>query len=115
MLLVDDHDDFRILMHHYLSSEGVGELDSAPDGETALLMVGMHRYDLILLDLQMPRMDGYQLARTLRRQGFTRPILAITAHAMSRHRAQALEAGCDALYTKPVTLPVLREAIRGYL
>lgn len=113
--MVDDHDDFRVLMHHYLSAANVGKLDSAADGATALRMVGLHSYDLILLDLQMPCMDGYELARTLRRTGFTRPILAITAHAMVQHRAQALEAGCDALYTKPVNLPVLREAILGHL
>src|SRR5690606_24398434 len=115
MLLVDDHEDLCVLMHHYLTVSDVGELHTAPDGETALKMVGNGPYDLILLDLQMPLMDGYELTRTLRRTGYSRPIIAITAHAMTQHRSQALEAGCDALYTKPIDLPVLREAILGYL
>lgn len=115
MLLVDDHDDFRVLMHHYLSTAKVCDLETAPDGETALSMVASCAYDLILIDLQMPLMDGYELARKLRRAGYARPIIAITAHAMVQHRSQALEAGCDALYTKPVDLPVFREAILGYL
>ncbi len=113
VLLVDDHEDFRVLMSHFVKSAEVGVLDTAPDAETALKMVDAQPYDLILLDLQMPRMDGYELARTLRRSGFRQPILAVTAHAMHQHRALAIDAGCDALYTKPVNLPVLRDAILG--
>lgn len=115
MLLVDDHEDFRVLMRHFVATAEVGDLDTAPDAETALKLVQSQSYDLILLDLQMPRMDGYELTRALRRSGYSRPIIAVTAHAMLQHRAQALEAGCDALYTKPVNLPVLRDAILGYL
>lgn len=115
MLLVDDHEDFRVLMQYFVASAKVGDLDTAPDAATALKLVDSRPYDLILLDLQMPRMDGYELARILRRGGYSRPIIALTAHAMLQHRAQALEAGCDALYTKPVNLPALRDAILGYL
>lgn len=115
MLLVDDHDDYRALMRHFLSSEESIHLDLAPNAEAALALVEINAYDLILLDIQMPGIDGYQLTRTLRTKGFQRPIIAVTAHAMPIHKQRALEAGCDALYTKPVPLPVIREAIFGYL
>jgi signal transduction histidine kinase/HPt (histidine-containing phosphotransfer) domain-containing protein/ActR/RegA family two-component response regulator len=111
VLLAEDSDDNRRLIVYHLTRAGA-TVDIATNGELAFAMLqtaaSRHcRYDLLLTDMQMPIMDGYSLARSLRADGSTIPIVALTAHAMAEDRAKCLEAGCNDYAAKPIDPPRL--------
>lgn len=100
ILVVDDTFDNQELLKHYLL-ESNAIVDSASNGLEAVQKATLHKYDIILMDIQMPGMDGLQATSTLRAQGCTTPILALTAHAMPVDRTRCLESGCNDYLSKP--------------
>ena len=121
VLYVDDGADNRRLISFILRKAGL-QNELAENGQEALDRVeraeGEGRpFDLILMDLQMPVLDGFEATRRLRARGFDRPIIAVTAHALDEERTRALEAGCDQFVTKPISrrelLAVLVERLKN--
>ena len=110
ILVVDDSPDNRELMNIYLKREGA-KIDSAGDGESAVKMALKNDYDVVLMDIQMPGLDGYQALAQLRSMKFKKPVLALTAHAMKEEKTRALAAGFSDHISKPVNYSELVEAI----
>lgn len=102
LLLAEDNPDSRRLMAFRLESEG-HEVCAVDDGELALeaIRASGGAFDAVLLDMQMPKRDGFEVARELRQQGFEQPIIALTAHTFPGDREQCLAAGCSDYLAKP--------------
>lgn len=115
ILLVEDVQDNRDLVVQILESEYT--VIEARDGLEGLDKARAYRPDLILLDLALPKMDGWETARRIKSDPDLKqiPIVALTAYAMEGDEAQALEAGCDAYVPKPVLPKDLRERVREVL
>ncbi len=101
ILIVDDSPDNRLLISFMLKKLGL-KVDTAFDGKNALDMAAVTKYDLILMDLQMPVMGGYEAVLNLRQSGFNKPIIALTAHAMKDEKDKCLASGFSAYLTKPI-------------
>jgi len=103
ILLIEDNEQNRYLATFLLESRGYSVV-AAEDGRRAIELATDLRPDLILLDIQLPAMDGYAVARELRRRESTRcaPIVAVTSYAMVGDREKALAAGCDGYLEKPI-------------
>ncbi len=102
VLVVDDNQVNRLLVVRVLSHAGF-DVEEAADGSEALACCEPEQeYDLIVLDMQMPVMDGFEAARVLRGRGYRGAILALTANVMAEDRRRCLEAGCDEFLGKPV-------------
>ncbi|MGB4592230.1 MAG: response regulator [Coriobacteriia bacterium] len=116
VLLVEDNPQNRYLVTFLLENTGY-EVVTAEDGEEALAAVEEHVPDLILMDVQLPRMDGYEATRRIKADTRFRdtPLVALTAHSMKGDRAKALEAGCDDYITKPVDAEQLLRTIKTLL
>ncbi len=119
ILLADDSQDNQLLIGAYLK-ETPYRLDTAENGEIAVRMFASTRYDLILMDMQMPVMDGYEATREIRRsegeRGMSRtPIIALTASALKEDERKSLESGCDVHVPKPVKKSAMLAAIRNAL
>ena len=113
VLLVDDNEVNRLIAHQLLKGVGVVVME-AENGQVALERAESFEPDLILMDIQMPVMDGYTATKTLRRSGFTCPIIAMTAHAMAEERARCLSVGMDDHITKPIAPELLYRALREW-
>ena len=116
ILLVEDNDMSRDMLSRRLQRKG-HEILMAGDGMQAILMAESEAPDLILLDMSLPVIDGWEAARRLKASPGTAsvPIVALTAHAMAGDREKALAAGCDDYDTKPVELPRLLSKIDALL
>ena len=111
ILLAEDHRDLHFALRTLLERAGA-TVESAHDGREAVASATSATFDVVLMDLRMPHMDGLQATRALRRQGCVIPIVALTADPATLHRAEALEAGCDACLSKPFKLEDLMASIR---
>lgn len=116
ILLVEDNEMNRDMLSRRLRRKGY-EVDLALDGLEGVEKASTGAYDLVLMDMSLPQLDGWEATRRLRKDaaGETLPIIALTAHAMAGDREKALEAGCDDYDTKPVGLPRLLEKIDALL
>ena len=113
LLLVEDNPENWEMLSRRLRNRGY-EVLVAEDGRAALDMAIAESPDLILLDLSLPVVSGWEVAKTLRSDDATKaiPIIALTAHALDEDRDQALEAGCHEFETKPVNMDRLLEKVR---
>ena len=116
ILLVEDQEMNRDMLSRRLKKRGYS-VSIAVDGAEGLAKARTEGPDLILMDMSLPVMDGWEATRTLKGDDATRaiPVVALTAHAMSTDRERALEAGCDAYETKPVDLPRLLDTMERLL
>jgi len=116
ILYVEDNEDNVYVVQQRLVRAGYTVL-VAPDGERGLAVTAAERPDLILMDLSLPGLDGWEVTRRLKSAASTRhiPIIALTAHAMSGDREKALAAGCDDYDSKPVDFARLRAKIEALL
>ena len=116
ILLVEDQEMNRDMLSRRLIKRGY-DVSIAVDGAEGLDKARSEAPDLILMDMSLPVIDGWEATRRLKAEEATRgiPVVALTAHAMSTDREKAMEAGCDAYETKPVELPRLLETIEKLL
>lgn len=112
VLIVDDYEDSRALCTEYLQFMGY-RVSAAADGREAVRKASA-RPDVIIMDLSLPQMDGWQAIRALKDDDVTRniPVIVLTGHALSGLRERALEAGCAGFLTKPCLPPDLLEEVR---
>ena len=116
ILLVEDNPALRDMLMRRLQKRHF-EVLTAGDGEEACSVTRAERPDLILMDMNLPILDGWEATRRLKEQTDTRgiPIIALTADAMAGDRERALQSGCDDYETKPIDLPLLLEKIAKLL
>jgi two-component system cell cycle response regulator DivK len=115
-LVVEDQEDNRQILRDLLGNAGY-ELIEAENGEQALAECAKQRPDLILMDIQLPVMDGYEATRRIRANPEMKavPIIAVTSYALAGDEAKALGAGCNGYVTKPYSPRALLAKVREYL
>jgi two-component system, cell cycle response regulator DivK len=116
ILVIEDHDENRRILRDLLTSGGF-EIIEAVTGLDGVRMAEKERPDLILMDIQLPGIDGYEATRRIKANPALHqiPIIAVTSYALSGDDAQALEAGCDAYVAKPFSPRALLAKVRQYL
>lgn len=114
VLLAEDSLGIRTLMELYLQEGGYKTL-LAEEGAQAVKMALQHLPDAVLMDLQMPVLDGFAATQALRRQGFTAPIIALSASTLAQDRKEALQAGCDLYLMKPLDADYLLSNLQQVL
>jgi two-component system cell cycle response regulator DivK len=114
ILLVEDNEINRDMLSRRLQRKGY-QVVLAPDGQSGMEMTQTQAPDLVLMDMSLPVLDGWEATRRIKADPQTGhiPVIALTAHAMIGDREKALSAGCDDFDTKPVELPRLLEKIRA--
>ena len=115
VLVVEDFADNRDLLTEYLTFRGFS-VTAVADGEAALRSAREHRPDVILMDLRMPGLDGWQATRRLKADPNTAniPVVAVTAHALRPEVESARDAGCDAVVAKPFDISALADALETF-
>ncbi len=116
ILVVEDQEDNRRIMRDLLTSVGY-EVIEAVTGEDGVAMAESHRPDLILMDIQLPGLDGYEATRQIKANPDLEhiPIIVVTSYALSGDDVKAFEAGCNAYVSKPFSPRELLAKIREYL
>lgn len=116
ILIVEDNPDNRTLINDILIALDYSVLE-AINGEQGVTLAVQETPDLILMDLSLPQMDGWEATRQIKANPALQhiPVIALTAHAMVGDRERALEAGCNDYITKPIDLRELREKLTEYL
>lgn len=116
ILVIEDNLDNMILIADMLKVLQL-EVIEAADGEQGIRAAAAEKPDLILMDLSLPRMDGWEATRVIKSDPALRhiPVIAVTAHAMYDDRERARAAGCDAYITKPINMRELAQIIRQHL
>ena len=116
VLLVEDQEDNRRILRDLLTSAGY-EIREALTGEDGVRLADEYRPDLILMDIQLPGVDGYEATRQIKANPALRaiPIIAVTSYALSGDDVKAREAGCDGYVAKPFSPRALLVKIREYL
>jgi two-component system cell cycle response regulator DivK len=116
ILVVEDHEDNRQILRDLLASAGY-EMLEAEDGEHGVAAADTHRPDLILMDIQLPVIDGYEATRRIKAMPQLRsiPIIAVTSYALSGDEEKARAAGCDDYVTKPYSPRQLLAKIKEHL
>ncbi len=116
ILLVEDNEMSRDMLSRRLQRKGY-DVETAIDGKEGIEKATSGGFDLVLMDMSLPEIDGWKVTRLLRKEPATKalPIIALTAHAMEGDREKALDAGCDDYDTKPIELPRLLSKIEALL
>ncbi|MEM7166923.1 MAG: response regulator [Planctomycetota bacterium] len=116
ILLAEDGPDNQVLITHVLKQVGA-QVTVVADGQQAVdaVVSAKRPFDVVLMDMQMPILDGYEATQLLRQHDYKRPIIALTAHAMAGDRQKCLRAGCDGYATKPIERAKLVELILLHL
>lgn len=116
ILVIEDNEENRDSLSRRLQRRGF-EVLLAPDGKVGVETAKAERPDLILMDMNMPKLDGWEATRRIKAEPATRmiPVIALTAHGMEGDREKALEAGCDDHHAKPFELPRLLSQIDALL
>jgi CheY-like chemotaxis protein len=114
VLVVDDAPDNQVLTQAFLNKLGV-DSDVADNGGQGVQKTLSNNYDVVLMDIQMPEIDGFQAVKELRQKIYKGTVVALTAHAMKGDRERCLENGFDDYLCKPITRQSLQECLSRYL
>jgi two-component system cell cycle response regulator DivK len=116
ILVIEDHEDNRRILRDLLTSAGFDVVE-ATTGEDGVALAETHRPDLILMDIQLPGLDGYEATRRIKANPTLRhiPVIAVTSYALSGDEAKAKEVGCDGYVAKPFSPRALLAKVREYL
>lgn len=116
ILVIEDNEQNLYLVTFILEKYGY-EVSAARDGEEGIDLAAMLKPDIILLDIQLPLMDGYAVARRLRANSTLDqvPIIAVTSYAMTGDRDKAIEAGCNGYIEKPINPETFMQQIEQFL